>query len=70
MGVQDGRALIGKAMKELMFRWGETHAQWNDATSFNFEKNRLEPMEADLRSAASAMDQMSQLLAQIRRDCS
>jgi hypothetical protein len=69
MAVQDGRALIGKAMKDLLHRWGDTKAQWKDVMSVGFEKNRLEPMEADLRSAASAMDHMSQLLSQVRRDC-
>jgi hypothetical protein len=69
MAVQDGRALIGKAWKDLMSRWFETKSQWNDAMSVGFEKNRLEPMEADLRSAASAMDHMTQLLNQVRRDC-
>jgi hypothetical protein len=69
MGVQDGRAGIGKAWKDLMHRWSECKGQWKDAMSVNFEKNRLESMEADLRSAASAMDSMSQTLNQARRDC-
>jgi hypothetical protein len=69
MGVQDGRATLTKAMKDLLSRWSDTKAQWNDVMSKNFEKNRLEPMEADLRSANAAMDQMSQILNQARRDC-
>jgi len=70
MGMQDGRAQIGKAWKDLGFRWAETKSQWNDLTSHNFEKNRLEPIEADMRSAVSAMDTMTQLLSQAKRDCS
>jgi hypothetical protein len=69
MSVQDGRGQMGKAMKMLMARWGETKSQWNDVMSQNFEKNRLEPMEADMRSAAAAMDHMAQILNQVRRDC-
>jgi len=69
MGMQDGRALLGKAMKDLMHRWVDTRAQWNDSMSHNFEKNRLQPLETDLRSATQAMDAMSQLLNKIRRDC-
>jgi hypothetical protein len=69
MGVQDGRAGIGKAWKDLMMRWMECKGQWKDVMSVNFEKNRLEPMEADLRSAGSAMDTMSQIISQVRRDC-
>jgi hypothetical protein len=69
MSVQDGRGQMGKAMKMLMARWNDTKSQWNDSMSHNFEKNRLEPMEADMRSAAAAMDHMAQILNQVRRDC-
>ncbi|MGA2230036.1 MAG: hypothetical protein ABSH22_03840 [Tepidisphaeraceae bacterium] len=69
MGVQDGRALLGKAMKDLMARWGDVRTQWNDAMSHSFEKNRLEPLEADLRSASQAMDAMATILNTVRRDC-
>jgi len=69
MGMQDGRALLAKAMKELMMRWSETKSQWNDSMSANFEKNRLEPMEQDLRGAAIGMDHMSQVINKARRDC-
>ena len=64
-----GRAILGKAMKELLSRWSDTRAEWNDVMSRNFEKNRLEPMETDLRSANQAMDAMAQILNQARRDC-
>jgi hypothetical protein len=37
--------------------------------SHSFEKNRLEPLEADLRSASQAMDAMSTMLNTVRRDC-
>ena len=70
MGVQDGRAQINKAFKEIMLRWMETKGQWNDVMSHNFEKDRHFPMEMDLRAAANGMDEMAQLLQQIRRDVS
>ncbi|HTW93962.1 MAG TPA: hypothetical protein VMD30_04150 [Tepidisphaeraceae bacterium] len=68
MGVQDGRAQINKAYKELMLRWLEARSQWNDVMSQNFEKDRLFPMEMDMRMAASGMEHMAGLLQQIRRD--
>jgi hypothetical protein len=70
MSVQDSRANLAKAMKELLFRWSETQSKWTDAMSENFEKNRLRPLEADLRAASQAMDQMAQVLGKVRRDCS
>lgn len=69
MGVHEGRGQLTRALAELMLRWNETKVSWDDANSRHFEKTVLEPLELDLRSALSAMDHMSQLLGQIRRDC-
>lgn len=69
MGMQDGRALLGKAMKDLLARWAEARSQWQDSMAVNFEKGRLQPLEMDLRSATQAMDGMAQILNQARRDC-
>jgi hypothetical protein len=70
MGVYDSRARAAKALKELMGLWAETGRSWNDERSRAFAKKFLEPLEPDMRSATSAMDQMAQLLQQCRRDCS
>ncbi|HEX8524360.1 MAG TPA: hypothetical protein VF669_19045 [Tepidisphaeraceae bacterium] len=69
MGVQDGKGVLARAMKDLMNRWHDTRAQWNDENAKRFEQERLINLEQDLRSAVSAMDTMSVLLQQIRRDC-
>jgi|HubBroStandDraft_6_1064221.scaffolds.fasta_scaffold2491999_2 hypothetical protein len=68
MGVQDGKAQINKAMKELWLRWMEAKSQWNDSMSQNLEKDRLVPLEQDMRGALNAMDHMAQLIQRIRRD--
>jgi len=68
MGVQDGRAALGKAMKELWLRWSEAQSQWNDSVARNFEKERLRPLESDMRSATSAMESMAAKLQMVRRD--
>ena len=69
MGVHEGRARLGKSMKELMMRWSETTTRWKDANADAFESRYLAPLEIDARSAVGAMDQMTQILAQIKRDC-
>jgi hypothetical protein len=69
MGMQDGRSLLAKAYKELIFRWFDTKTQWNYAMSAGFERTRLQAWEADLKSATGAMDHMAQILSQARRDC-
>ena len=69
MGIHEARGTLAKSMKELMLRWSETRAQWNDAQAEHLEENLLHNLESDLKVAGNAMDQMSILLHQIRRDC-
>jgi hypothetical protein len=66
--MHEGRAQTAKAMKDLAMRWGDTKLQWNDAASKAFEARFLTNMELDFRQALGAMDTMSQILMQIRRD--
>jgi hypothetical protein len=69
MGVYEGRGQLGKGMKELLSAWMDTKTTWRDANADRFEKKHLMPLEMDLRAAVSAMDVMSQLLSQVKRDC-
>lgn len=69
MGVYEGRGQLGKSMKELQSVWMDTKTTWKDGNAERFEKKHLHPLEMDLRAAVSAMDVMSQLLSQIKRDC-
>ena len=69
MGMHEGTGQLAKAMKILMEKWGSTRISWDDEVAVRFEKTYLEPLGMDLRSALTAMDQMSVLLQQIRRDC-
>jgi len=69
MGMHEGRARLGKSIKELMMHWAETRSHWDDSTSKAFEARFLVPIEMDSRQAISAMDQMAQVLARIKQDC-
>jgi hypothetical protein len=69
MGMHEGRARLGKSVRELLGRWAQTRTHWNDAQAKAFETRNLVPLEMDLRQAVGAMDQMAQVLQQIRRDC-
>jgi hypothetical protein len=69
MGVYEGRGQLSKQMKLLLMRWNETRSEWDDANAEQFETTFLQPLEMNLRSATSAMDQMAVLIGQIKRDC-
>ena len=69
MGMHEARGTLAKSFKELMLRWAETRAAWDDAQAEHFEQTYLLNLESDLKAAASAMEQISVLLNQVKRDC-
>jgi hypothetical protein len=69
MGVYESRGQIAKAMKDLDAKWQDVKMNWNDARSDALEKGFLTQLEADMRSAGAAMDQMAILLQKIRQEC-
>lgn len=70
MGVYESRGQIAKAMKDLTDKWQDVKMNWNDARSEAIEKDFLAQLDADMRAAGSAMDQMAILLQKIRHECS
>jgi hypothetical protein len=69
MGMQEARGTLAKSFKELMLRWNEARAQWDDVQAEQFEETFLTNLESDLKVTGSAMEQMAVLLHQVRRDC-
>jgi hypothetical protein len=69
MGMMEARSKVGKSVKELMAHWLETKGQWDDGNSQKFEEKFLVPLEMDAKMAVGAMEEMSQILMQIKKDC-
>ncbi len=69
MGMPESRGKIASSTKDLFSLWANTKLQWNDANALQFEETVLRVLEQDVRQATQAMDQMSVLLGQIRREC-
>jgi len=69
MGMHEARGNLAKGFKELMLRWQEARASWDDTRAEQFEETFIRTLEGDLRTAGAAMDQMATLLHQARRDC-
>ena len=69
MGVYEARGQLSKAVKDMTLRWNEAKMDWDDATARAFEKNVLEPLDRDAKSAASAIDRAAEVLQQVRREC-
>lgn len=70
MSVQSSRATIAKALQDLHLVWLNTRGSWDDVVAEEFEKKYLEPINHDYKPAASAMDHIGTVIANMRRDCS
>lgn len=69
MGVYEGGGQLSKAMRQLIGRWEETRAAWDDAQAREFEDKCLIPLQMDLRNAMTAMGHMAAVLEKIKREC-
>ena len=69
MGLAESRGKLGSSTRDLMNLWSNIKLTWNDVNSQRLEETFLRPLELDVRNAAGAMDQMSALLSQLKREC-
>ena len=69
MGVYEGRGTLSRAMKELENHWLDAKASWDDPRSHEIEERFLRPLDMDLRTAVSAMDQVAVLMSRIKHEC-
>ncbi len=69
MSLDTGRMKLVSSLKDLHGRWDRVRTRWNDPVAKAFEKEFLAPLDAKIRSGASAMEQMRELIAQARREC-
>ena len=65
-----GRSKLQMTYKELCISWEKTSEVWSDATAQSFGERYIESLRPSVKSACDGMDQMSQIIQQIRRDCS
>jgi hypothetical protein len=69
MGMPEGRAALGKSMKQLIMQWNDCKSTWRDSNAHNFEKRFITQWEMDAKSALSGMDIMAHVLQRIKSDC-
>lgn len=69
MGVHEGQGQLGRATKDLLRRWIELKAGWNDTNAKQFEENVIVPIEIEVRNASAAMAQIATVLNNAKRDC-
>ena len=68
MSIYDSHAKLTRASKDLFAHWQSTKETWRDETSRQFEKQYLNPLQADLRTATQAMERIGAMINRIRYD--
>jgi hypothetical protein len=69
MSVNVAKAQMMDALKQLRTRWSRIRESWDDETRRRFEAEFIEPLEAKVLTATKGLDQVSELIATVRRDC-
>lgn len=55
-------------LKTLRVHWEQVQLHWNDKVKEDFEKNYWLPMESHLLQTLKGMENLTQLMGQIRQD--
>ncbi len=71
----NARAIAGinhlkQTIRVLRDHWLITEATWTDSVRQRFEERYLAPLESAVDSAVNGMEMISEVLDQVRRDCS
>ncbi len=70
MGLYEARGNLNKSLKDLLTKWQYTKTLWDDEQSKALEEELLAKLEQDIRTAVEAMDTMTLLCGQAKRDVS
>ena len=68
--LDSGVGRLTKSLAELRERVQDVKTQWNDATMQQFEDNHLREIPARMRLLATAIERLSEVVAQAERECS
>lgn len=62
-------AVLGQGLKDLLTHWERAGSSWKDAARRDFDKDYIQELAYACRSACSAIQQIEELLRQVRKEC-
>lgn len=69
MNLQSDKAVLVKVSKDVATSWDQVKGSWRDAKSGEFERDYIEPLQANITVALAAIDKLDKLLTKVRKDC-
>lgn len=70
MRLTTGRTKLKQSYENLMLRWEDTRAGWDDEARRAFEKEHIEPLEPEMQGTMRAIDRLSAVLSRMEQECS
>lgn len=70
MSLDAGRARLFTSHKTLVERWGEVHLYWHDMVRREFTEEHWVPLEQMVHRMMAAIDRLSQVMTQVKQECS
>lgn len=70
MSLDAGRARLFTSFKTFKERWAEVQLHWHDGVRREFDEQHMEPMERDVVRMLAAIDMLSQVVNQVKQECS
>jgi hypothetical protein len=70
VSVEAPRYKLYAALKAIRASWEQAQDKWHDAVRHDFEEHFWNGLEQSVLSSLNAMDRLSQVLRDVRRDCS
>lgn len=67
--VHAGANRLKHSLRELLDRWEDTSAVWNDQVRREFEERQIRPLESAMNSALNGMQELAEVLARARAEC-
>lgn len=69
MSAGGNRSSLLALTRDLAARWQQTREHWSDARSREFEERHLAGLLAAVDKAATAMEQLDEIVTKARKDC-
>lgn len=69
MSVESSRGELTIALSHLEEAWEEIAHLWRDKRAREFERQYLQPLRPQFTATLSALSDLSEVLAQVKRDC-
>jgi hypothetical protein len=70
VSLSTGRYQLYSCLETLRLHWEDVRPRWDDAVRQNFEEQYWDQVEPRVNAALAAMDRLTQVLGQLRRECS